>query len=122
VTGRDVLPFAIKDGFRYRLSLIRKGDIEEAIKKRKAGGEDTIQMKKKAKKLKEVYLVSKTKYYAEASAEELDRELVLDGLEDNSEIQEIHRIIQYKVRWVPTFHFILKLELPYHTVPVGRYR
>lgn len=48
-----------------------------------------------AKRLKEVYLVSKKKFFSDATRDELEKELILDGIEDD---EDTHRIIQFKVR------------------------
>ena len=64
-----------------------------ASREKKAEEHGSSEQKKKPKKLREVYLVSKKKFYSTATSDELDQELQADCLSDT-----VHRIIQAKVR------------------------
>jgi hypothetical protein len=50
---------------------------------------------KHTKKMKDVYLVSKQKFYSEATEEELRRDISMACPDD-----DLHRIVQCKVRYV----------------------
>lgn len=97
ILGRDTLPYAVKDGFRYRHALPLKEKIQQEIAKKRAAGEDVSQPKKKAKK-KEVYLVNKAKYYSEVTDEEGAREIDLNSAKCQEELEDMHRLLQHKVR------------------------
>lgn len=53
---------------------------------------------KPTKKMKDVYLVSKQKFYSEATAEELSTDISMVCPDD-----DVHRIVQCKVRYVLVF-------------------
>lgn len=91
------MPFAVKDGFRYRYSLPLKEKIQQEIAKRRAAGEDIIHPTKKPKK-KEVYLVNKSKYYSEVTEEELERVVDLGSAQNREEQEDMHRVLQHKIR------------------------
>jgi len=86
----------VKEVFRYRYnSSDTQKTLTESRKKREARAleeEGGDQPTKKTKKLREVYLVTKNKFYSEATAEEFEMVLNPNELDDNS-----HRIIQAKV-------------------------
>ena len=86
----------VKEVFRYRYnSSDTQKTLTESRKKREARAleeEGGDQPTKKTKKLREVYLVTKNKFYSEATSEEFEMVLNPNELDDNS-----HRIIQAKV-------------------------
>ncbi len=63
------------------------------IAKRKANGEDVEAPKKKVKRMKEVYMLIKPRYYAEVSEKDLTADVDL-----SEDTEEIHMILQHKVR------------------------
>jgi hypothetical protein len=91
--GKDSLPDAVKDGFRYRFSLPLKEKTLAEIAKRKANGEDVEAPKKKVKRMKEVYMLIKPRYYAEVSEKDLTADVDL-----SEDTEEMHMILQHKVR------------------------
>jgi hypothetical protein len=96
-SGNDRLPYHIRDGVRYLADQGLKKKIEDGIKeKKRAAPGDPELTKKKGKKLKEFYLVNSKKFAATASEEELARDLG----EDDLGTDDVHRIIQCKIRYV----------------------
>jgi len=95
IPGKDSLPAAVKDGFRYRFSLPLKQKTLAEIAKRKANGED-VNAPPKKKKMKEVYMLIKTRYYAEVSEQEFVAEVDVDRV--GEEAEDMHRLLQHKVR------------------------
>ncbi len=91
--GDDPLPRRVSDKVRYVRAEIEKKRIRSGI--HAAGGSGDIEPpSKKVKRVKEVYLVNKTKYHSTATQEELagDLEEELTNTEDG------HRILQAKIR------------------------
>ncbi len=48
----------------------------------------------------EVYLVNKLKYHSQATNEEKDRDLVFSAEDTEDDLEDKHRIIQARIRWV----------------------
>jgi hypothetical protein len=48
----------------------------------------------------EVYLVNKLKYHAQATSEEKERDLVFSDDDTEDDLEDKHRIIQARIRWV----------------------
>ena len=91
--GRDTLPSKINNQYyyQYKTRLTKEG-ILSAAKKIK---QDPLGAVKKSAKQRQVYCVSKRRFSAEATQEEMDSPLVLyDGQEDKD---NIHRIIQCRI-------------------------
>ena len=87
---RDGLATAVHNGYWYRYSLIYKDP---------GVGKDSC----KGRKMKEVYLVNKRKYYSLASEVELMLELDLENVPSGYSQDDMHRILQYKIRYVAFF-------------------
>ncbi len=90
-----MLPNAIQDGYRYWTSLSSKENVLTKIKKRDGDGDPGMANKKKPKKLKEVYLVAKKKFWSEGTNAELAQDL---SQEVPSDVEDLRRIIQFKIR------------------------
>ena len=88
---RDGLATAVHNGYWYRYSLIYKDP---------GVGKDSCN---KGRKMKEVYLVNKRKYYSLASEVELMLELDLENVPSGYSQDDMHRILQYKIRYVAFF-------------------
>jgi hypothetical protein len=91
----DELVSRLIDGYRYRNSQDQKTEIRKKIKKMTAeGGVETDKpVKKKPKRLPEVYLVNRVKYHSVVS----DEDLLIDISPDNID-EKGHQIIQQKIR------------------------
>jgi hypothetical protein len=88
----DSLPFQILDCFRYKTNQKKKNRIVSDIQKRCAEeGEEII--KPKFKRVKNVYLLNKNKYWVELKPEEVKKDLDMDNRDEDT-----HRILQYKIR------------------------
>lgn len=64
-----------------------------SINKRKGAQEEEKQNKEKQKRLKNMYLVNKLKYFSKASDAE-----ILKQLDVNTMDQDTHRILQHRIR------------------------
>jgi hypothetical protein len=96
-SGNDRLPYHIRDGVRYLADQNHKTKILDGIKeKKRTSPSDPEVPKKRGKKLKEFYLVNPKKFAATASEEELAHDLS----EDDLGTDDVHRIIQCKIRYV----------------------
>jgi len=92
--GQDTVPGAILNGYyyRYKKRLLQDGILSTA----KRIKEDPLGAVSKAVKHRQVYCVSKRRFFATATQEEMNRGLaLLNGKEDKD---DIHRIIQCKLR------------------------
>ena len=126
---RDSLPLSLLEGYRYRDSQLHKGGRRPgrgAVKRQrpaaedKAAGEDRgraneqqqqqqpaeeqqeteeAEVGGRNKKLKEVYLVNKRKFHATATEEELGRRELIPDSGGRPEDEDVHRILQAKIRY-----------------------
>lgn len=93
---RDPLISRLIDGYRHRNFEPTTVKISAQIRRMASdGGGDTAQpiMKKKNKKLPNVYLVNKNKFHCVVSDEELRQEITDDNLDERA-----HQILQHKIR------------------------
>ena len=92
----DRLPEHIQDALRYADSLEKKKRVLEggASHKQEGEGNHDLPGAKKAKRLKEVYVVNKIKYHSTATADELSSEVDPNELDT----EDGHRIIQAIIR------------------------
>ena len=92
--GVDTLKIVILNGCNYRFNEHRRIYILKEARKR--GMEPAADRTPQAKKQKDVFVVSKTKWYLTASEEELASasDIVLDGTDGDRK----HRILHHKLR------------------------
>jgi hypothetical protein len=92
----DALPIIILDGYRYRNSRKLKSAIDAEIKRKleAADREGENEIKEKQKRLKNMYLVNKVKFFSSATPEEIRRDLSADGTDEG----DTRRILQHRVR------------------------
>jgi hypothetical protein len=79
--------------YRYKTRLTKEGILSGAKKIK----EDPLETVSKAAKQRQVYCVTKRKFFAIATQDEMNGPLVLfEGQEDK---EDTHRIIQCRLRW-----------------------
>ncbi len=96
--GVDFLPTKIANGYYYRLTRIRKAEIQKKIAEKRAAGDRSEEAapKKREVRKKEVYCVTNRKYYSVATEEEMSHVDAHTG-------DDFHRVVQCKIRWVAVF-------------------
>jgi hypothetical protein len=92
---QDALAATILDAYRYRVSQKKKLAIGAEIKRRVelADGEGEKDFKERQKRIKNMYLVNKLKFFSIATAEELRKDLSTERMDEDT-----HRILQHRVR------------------------
>jgi hypothetical protein len=90
---KDALPISILDGYRHRINREKKQEVMTAINKRKEVSDGEKEIKEKHKRLKNMYLVNKVKYFSKATDAELLQQLDVNTLD-----QDTHRILQHRIR------------------------
>jgi hypothetical protein len=91
-----MLPSTILHGYYYRYKTrLQK---ENILAVAKAIKDDPLGEVAKAKKQRQVYCVTKRKFFATASPAELTKELVFYDGQDQDEKDELHRILQFRLR------------------------
>jgi hypothetical protein len=90
---KDALPISILDGYHHRINQEKKQEVMTAINKRKEVSDGEKEIKEKHKRLKNMYLVNKVKYFSKATDAELLQQLDVNTLD-----QDTHRILQHRIR------------------------
>lgn len=88
------MPGTIRHGYYYRYKVrLTKAGILSAAKRIK---EDPLEAVSKSAKQRQVYCVSKRRFFATATPDEMNSVLILyDGQEDK---EDVHRIMQARLR------------------------
>jgi hypothetical protein len=91
-----MLPSTILNGYyyRYKVRLHSEGILSSA----KRIQDDPSGSICRAAKHRQVYCVTKRKFFATASPDELKRELVFNEGQDEEEKEDMHRILQCRIR------------------------
>ena len=90
--SKDGLALAIVEAYRYRSKREQKENVLQAIKTKSRAGEAAGQ-KERQKRLKNMYLVNKVKFFGKATEEELQEELDTGAMDEDK-----HRILQHRIR------------------------
>ncbi len=91
------MPSIILHAYYYRYKIQNKTEILNAIKRRMENdGEAGDTKKKREGKKPQVYCVTKKKFYASASKDEMEGEVSFSG---DLERSDVHRILQCKMRF-----------------------
>jgi hypothetical protein len=92
--GRDTLPYIILNGYAYQFKkrMVKEG-ILSAAKRIK---DDPREAVAKSLKLRQVYCVSKRRFHAEATKEEVNSDLALYLAQEDK--GDFHRIVQHRLR------------------------
>ena len=90
--SKDGLALSIVEAYRYRSKREQKENVLQAIKTKSRAGEAAGQ-KERQKRLKNMYLVNKVKFFGKATEEELQEELDTGAMDEDK-----HRILQHGIR------------------------
>jgi hypothetical protein len=92
--GQDTLPAIILNGYYYRYKVKEKKDPILSGAKRKE--EESVAGSRKQARFGKAYCRTKKKFYSEATAEEMEGDLVFT--QDREKNKDAHRILQCRLR------------------------
>ena len=91
-----MLPTTLLNGYQYQYQKrLRKAGILSEAKRIKA---DPLENVSKAESQRQVYCITKRKFYAMATKDEAQRDLVFSSGQKKQDREEVHRILQFKLR------------------------
>jgi hypothetical protein len=96
--GQDMLPSIILHGYYYRYKVRSKSEILCGAKRRQNDEAQAGASKKKVGNMRQVYCVTKKKFFATATPEEMKRQLRFNESKDKEDLEDLHRILQCRLR------------------------
>jgi hypothetical protein len=91
-----MLPTTLMNGYQYRFfKRLRTAGILTEAKRIKV---DPLENVSKAETQRQVYCITKRKFYAMATKAEAQRDLVFLSSQNKPDREEVHRILQFKLR------------------------
>ena len=86
------MPIALLDGYRNRVTSKKKPTIEAMIREEE-DREKVETQRKRHKRVKNVYLVNRNKFWVEVNATDLQKEVDIENMDESS-----HKILQHRIR------------------------